>query len=114
MPGSGRWSATRGTRRCASTPVPTFTAGTPRSRSPPDPGRAGRAPAGPAGGALSGAVVAGPGGLRAGLRGRGDGRHAAAPTPYGGPVKSAAVYTAGRVLVFAVLAALLWLVGLRG
>jgi len=29
-------------------------------------------------------------------------------------VKSAAVYTAGRVLVFAVLAALLWLVGLRG
>jgi hypothetical protein len=29
-------------------------------------------------------------------------------------VKSAAVYTAGRVLVFAVLAGLLWLVGLRG
>jgi Protein of unknown function (DUF4229) len=29
-------------------------------------------------------------------------------------VKSAAIYTAGRVLVFAVLAGLLWLVGLRG
>ena len=29
-------------------------------------------------------------------------------------MKSAAVYTAGRVLVFAVLAALCWVVGLRG
>jgi hypothetical protein len=29
-------------------------------------------------------------------------------------VKSAAIYTAGRILVFAVLAGLLWLVGLRG
>lgn len=29
-------------------------------------------------------------------------------------MKSAAVYTAGRVLVFGVLAALCWLVGLRG
>jgi hypothetical protein len=29
-------------------------------------------------------------------------------------VRSAAVYTAGRVLVFAVLAGLCWLVGLRG
>jgi Protein of unknown function (DUF4229) len=29
-------------------------------------------------------------------------------------VKSAAVYTAGRILVFAVLAGLLWLAGLRG
>jgi hypothetical protein len=29
-------------------------------------------------------------------------------------VRSAAVYTAGRVLIFAVLAGLLWLVGLRG
>lgn len=29
-------------------------------------------------------------------------------------MKSTAVYTAGRVLVFAVLAALCWLVGLRG
>ncbi len=29
-------------------------------------------------------------------------------------MKSAAVYTAGRILVFAVLAGLLWLAGLRG
>jgi Protein of unknown function (DUF4229) len=29
-------------------------------------------------------------------------------------VKSAAIYTAGRVVIFAVLAGLLWLVGLRG
>ena len=29
-------------------------------------------------------------------------------------MKSAAVYTAGRVLVFVVLAGLLWVVGLRG
>lgn len=29
-------------------------------------------------------------------------------------MKSAAIYTAGRILVFAVLAGLLWLVGLRG
>jgi hypothetical protein len=29
-------------------------------------------------------------------------------------VKSAAIYTAGRIVVFAVLAGLLWLVGLRG
>jgi hypothetical protein len=29
-------------------------------------------------------------------------------------VKSAAVYTTGRVLVFAVLAGLLWLAGMRG
>jgi hypothetical protein len=29
-------------------------------------------------------------------------------------VKSAAIYTAGRILVFAALAGLLWLVGLRG
>jgi len=29
-------------------------------------------------------------------------------------VKSAAIYTAGRIVVFAVLAGLLWLVGVRG
>ncbi|HEY6749347.1 MAG TPA: DUF4229 domain-containing protein [Mycobacteriales bacterium] len=29
-------------------------------------------------------------------------------------MKSAAIYTAGRIVVFAVLAGLLWLVGLRG
>ncbi len=29
-------------------------------------------------------------------------------------MKSAAVYTAGRVLIFVVLAALCWLIGLRG
>jgi len=29
-------------------------------------------------------------------------------------VKPAAIYTAGRIVVFAVLAGLLWLVGLRG
>jgi Protein of unknown function (DUF4229) len=29
-------------------------------------------------------------------------------------VKSAAIYTAGRVVIFAVLAGLLWLAGLRG
>jgi uncharacterized protein DUF4229 len=29
-------------------------------------------------------------------------------------VKSAAIYTVGRIVVFAVLAGLLWLVGLRG